>query len=148
MAGKYQRIEELDMFTGIEAMCDEVWDEVHGWGHFDKDTVGKQLVRAADSVGANLVEGDGRHHHRDSLRFMYTSRASAREMAYWLRRARRRGLMTPQKTQDLLTRTDTAIRQINAIIRKRREWATTVKDAPLEYPLEEETWIGMDDLEG
>ena len=29
---------------------------VKGWDYFFKDTVGKQLVRSADSVGANIDE--------------------------------------------------------------------------------------------
>jgi hypothetical protein len=32
---------------------------VVGWNYFEKDTVGKQLIRALDAVAANLSEGDG-----------------------------------------------------------------------------------------
>jgi four helix bundle protein len=34
------------------------------WDYFLKDTIGKQLVKAADSVAANLSEGFGRYHFK------------------------------------------------------------------------------------
>jgi len=41
-------------------LADEVWAAVSSWDRFAKDTAGKQIVRAADSIGANIAEGTGR----------------------------------------------------------------------------------------
>lgn len=38
----------LAMETG-----EQVWEIVKDWSFFEKDTVGKQLVRAVDSIGNN-----------------------------------------------------------------------------------------------
>lgn len=39
--------------------ADEIWEIVNAWETFAKLTVGKQLVRSADSIGANIAEGTG-----------------------------------------------------------------------------------------
>jgi len=52
---------------------------VLGWNNFARDTVGKQLVRSADSVGANIAEGAGRGRFLDNRRFVRMSRGSLNE---------------------------------------------------------------------
>ncbi|HIK06547.1 MAG TPA: four helix bundle protein [Trichormus sp. M33_DOE_039] len=41
-----------------------IWNIVKKWDNFAKDTVGKPIVRAADSICANLAEGRGRCNER------------------------------------------------------------------------------------
>jgi len=133
LPGRYMPIEELEMFSQIEAVADEIWGMVAKWDFFAKDTTGKQLVRAADSIGANLVEGDGCHHHRDSLNFFHNARAAARETKYFLARCSKRKLILQQTGDRLTLEIDSILRQINAIIRTRREWFVTVKEPEAEY---------------
>ena len=52
-------IEDLEVFKLAEIFADKVWFIVLEWDYFSKDTVGKQLVRSADSIGANIAEGFG-----------------------------------------------------------------------------------------
>ena len=52
--------ENLQIYQLAERLSDEVWKLVADWDFFAKDTVGKQIVRAADSIGANRAEGNGR----------------------------------------------------------------------------------------
>ena len=47
--------ENLRVYNLAEEIADQVWEVVLRWDHFAKDTVGKQLVRSADSIGANLA---------------------------------------------------------------------------------------------
>src|SRR5262245_61692884 len=51
--------ENLRVYRLSEDIADRIWHLVMEWDYFARDTVGKQLVRAADSVGANIAEGDG-----------------------------------------------------------------------------------------
>lgn len=37
-----------------EELADAVWGEVVNWSPFPRDTLGRQLVDAADSVGGNI----------------------------------------------------------------------------------------------
>ena len=47
--------ENLEVYQLSEKLADAIWDVVAEWDFFARDTVAKQLVRAADSVGANLA---------------------------------------------------------------------------------------------
>ena len=53
---------DLDMYNvGIE-IGNSVWELVDKFPYFAKDTVGKQFVRAADSIAANISEGEGAYY--------------------------------------------------------------------------------------
>ena len=52
--------ESLRVYQLSETLSDQIWWIVLKWNVFARDTVGKQLVKAADSVGANIAEGTGR----------------------------------------------------------------------------------------
>jgi four helix bundle protein len=57
-------------------------------------TVGRQLINAADSAGANIAEGTGRGSSAENKRFARIARGSLFEVKHWLRRAFRRGLLS------------------------------------------------------
>ena len=77
MAGKAFR--ELEVYTISEKLADAVWRLVSRWNGFARDTVGRQLIRAADSVGANIAEGCGRRAYKDNRRFVRIARGSLNE---------------------------------------------------------------------
>jgi|SRR5438132_8964750 len=91
----------LRVFQLSEVLADEIWDMVLEWTIFAKDTVGKQLVRAADSIGANISEGVGRGSFQDNRRFARTARSSLYETQFFLRRAFRRKLLRPEQIKSL-----------------------------------------------
>jgi len=62
--------ENLRVYNLSEELADKIWDIVLGWNAFARDTVGKQLVKAADSIGANIAEGTGRATYVDNRRFV------------------------------------------------------------------------------
>ena len=87
------KLEELQVYSQSMAMAEKIWSIVIGWDYFSKDTVGKQLVRAADSVASNLSEGFGRYHFKENIHFSYYSRGSLYESKTWLIKARNRKLL-------------------------------------------------------
>lgn len=137
-ARKWQSIEEFEMFKDIELLCDEIWDAVAEWNLFAKDTVGKQLVRAVDSIGANLAEGDGRYHYKEKLNFYYIARASVKEACYWIRRARSRHVLSAEQANNFLKRFESVRRWINSLISQRRQWIAEVHEEPAEYNVDQE----------
>jgi four helix bundle protein len=86
--------EHLEVYHLSERLADAIWDLVIHWDPFAKNTVGNQLVRAADSVGANIAEGTGRGTYTDNKRFARVGRGSFNETRHFLRRAIKRGLLT------------------------------------------------------
>jgi four helix bundle protein len=117
----YRPIEELDVFMTLEGVSDSVWAEVVNWPNLAKDTIGKQIISAADSIGANLVEGDGRGSDIDSIRFFRYARASAREARLWIIRAVKRGLIQSEVGEVLIRELEKGVLLLNNLIKYRRE---------------------------
>jgi four helix bundle protein len=93
--------ENLQVYQMAEALADEIWPIVREWDPLARDTVGKQLVRSADSIGANIAEGTGRGSYQDNRRFVKIARGSLYETKHWLRRAYKRGLLTEKQVNNL-----------------------------------------------
>ena len=89
--------EKLQVYKLAENLADGIWDVVRSWDYFAKDTVGKQMVKAADSIGANIAEGTGRGSLEDNRRFIRMARGSLYETQHWLRRAYKRSLLNKQQ---------------------------------------------------
>ncbi|HMC10119.1 MAG TPA: four helix bundle protein, partial [Pirellulaceae bacterium] len=62
--------ETLRVYQLSETLADGIWKVMEKWRPFAKDTVGKQMVRAADSIGANIAEGTGKGMLMDHRRFV------------------------------------------------------------------------------
>ena len=85
--------ENLKVYQLAERLADEIWDTVMEWDQFARNTVGGQIVRAADSIGANIAEGSGRGSFQDNRRFIRMARGSLKETQHFLRRAFKRKLL-------------------------------------------------------
>ncbi|MFW5453781.1 four helix bundle protein [Thioalkalivibrio sulfidiphilus] len=109
--------QKLRIYVLAEQLSDSIWGLVIGWERLARDTVGMQLVRAADSVGANIAEGAGRGSLRDSRRFARIARGSLSEVQHWLRRAYRRGLLSEDHTRQLKPVLDELAPKLNAYLR-------------------------------
>ena len=109
--------EDLQVYRLAEELADEIWTVVGDWQYFAKDTVGKQLVRAADSIGANIAEGEGRGSYQDNRRFIRIARASLNETRHWLRRAHRRELLTQTQVDRLKPLIGELAPRLNAYLR-------------------------------
>jgi len=84
-----------------EQASDEIWRIITKWDQFARDTIGKQLARAADSIGANIAEGYGRGSVQDNRRFIKIARGSMNETMHFLRRAYRRDLLKASQIDSL-----------------------------------------------
>ncbi|MDY7078514.1 MAG: four helix bundle protein, partial [Chloroflexota bacterium] len=112
----YQDIEESRMYERAERLADQVWDVVISWRPLAQDTVGKQLAKAVDSIGANIAESNGRFHPRDVINFLYYARGSLKETRYWLRRAIRRSLITQEQFDPWVNELTQLAKEINAYV--------------------------------
>ena len=53
-----ESFQELQVYQLAEKISNEIWFIVKKWDEFTKDTMGKQIVRSADSVGALILQKD------------------------------------------------------------------------------------------
>ncbi|MEM6613102.1 MAG: four helix bundle protein [Cyanobacteria bacterium P01_C01_bin.72] len=109
--------EKLEVYQLAEKLADEIWNIVNKWQYFEKDTVGKQIVCSADSIGANIAEGNGRYSYRDSQRFVRIARGSLNETRHWLRRAYTRNLLTEEQIENLKPTIEEFTLKLNGYLR-------------------------------
>jgi len=110
-------LEKLEVYQLAEALADLVWDICIGWEWFAKDTIGKQLVRAADSVGANIAEGYGRYAFKENIHFCYYARGSLMEVKHFLRGAMQRKLLSAEQIKSIKSILQPLAPKLNAYIR-------------------------------
>ena len=86
--------EKLRVYQLSETLADLIWEIVIKWDRLAQETVGRQLMNSADSIGANIAEGSGRGSFADNRRFARIARGSLLEVKHWLRRVYKRKLLT------------------------------------------------------
>jgi four helix bundle protein len=109
---------DLDVYRRSIRLADGLHRSAVTWPSFDLWTVGVQIVRAADSVGANIAEAEGRSTDADRRRFLIVARASALELQHWLDRAQTRGLKVPDDARAEAARLG---RMLNGLIKTRHQ---------------------------
>jgi four helix bundle protein len=109
--------EELRVYQLAEQLADRIWDMVQKWPNLARDTVGKQIIRSADSIGAKIADGSGRGTYQDNRRFVRIARGSLHETRHWLRRAYRRQLLEPDQVNAMKAMLDELGPKINAYLR-------------------------------
>lgn len=111
------KLEELKVYELSMDLGERVWTIVEKWDYFAKDTIGKQLVRSVDSVAANLSEGFGRFHYKDSKNFTYYSRGSLYETKTWIRKANNRNLISEEDYSKFVEDINIIGRMLNSYIK-------------------------------
>jgi four helix bundle protein len=96
---------------------DSVWGIVDKWPAFAKDTLGKQLIRSADSIALNIAEGYGRYFYKENKIFCFYSRGSAKETASALKKATQRNLIIPEENAVLERKLISYFKLINGYIK-------------------------------
>jgi four helix bundle protein len=96
--------------------ANDVYTAVASWRPFDQWSVGLQLVRAADSVAANIAEAMGRERIPDRRRFLIIARGSLHEAEHWVLMAEDRGLLPPGSTRPV----EEIARPLSGLIRRPR----------------------------
>lgn len=109
--------ENLEVYKLSEQLADVIWKMVMGWNAIARDTVGKQLIRAADGIGANIAEGVGRGSFQDNRRFIRIGRGSLYEVTHWLRRAYVRKLVSKDQEKIIKPLIDELSPRLNAYLK-------------------------------
>jgi four helix bundle protein len=96
MASRFRRLVAYRLAADL---ADELHASVSAWPERERASIGDQLIRAIDSVGANIAEATGRWTLADKRRLLLIARGSLHETEHWVERAEARGLL-PRGTID------------------------------------------------
>jgi four helix bundle protein len=110
-------LEDFKAYNLAMTLGEDVWKEVSSWSFFDKDTIGKQLVRSCDSIAANLSEGLGRYHYKEAKNFSYYARGSMFETRTWLTKSYSRKLISKDIFEGFMITIDQLGKMINGYIK-------------------------------
>lgn len=124
------QFEKLEVYQLAVKIADIIWDMVHGWKHFEKSTLGMQLIAAADSIGANIAEGCGRGSYQDNKRFVRIARGSLNETRHWLKLSYQRRLMQEDKVEQLKPLIEELAPRLNAYLNSIGKKTTTNDPQP------------------
>jgi four helix bundle protein len=113
----YLSIEKIEAYNKALTFSNILWDEVIKFDYFEKNSVGLQLVRAADSVSANIAEGFGRYHKKDKIKFYQYAKGSALECYDWLLKCKHRKLLNESQLLDHIETAQNLPKLINYLIK-------------------------------
>ena len=114
---KYLELKDISAYRIAFDLSNYVWNIVNKWNYFVKDTVGKQLVKAVDSISANIAEGFGRYFKKDKVNFYRYSYGSIKESFDWTEKANKRGLLKEKEYQHISEELKKLPKEINSLIK-------------------------------
>ena len=115
MANK-SRLEDLDVYKISMEIGDKIWNLIILWDNFSRNNIGGQLLRAIDSVGANIAEGYGRGSKIDNARFVKIARGSLFETKHWLTISHKRKLLSDSEIKEILDDIESLLPRLSAYI--------------------------------
>ena len=83
-------------------------------------TLGRQVLRAGTSIGANLEEASAGQSKADFISKCSVALKEARETHYWLRLLTGAEVVSPHRLTDLTTEADELVAILTAIVKKSR----------------------------
>lgn len=81
------------MYNKALAFLNKIWEIIIPLSYFEKNTIGNQICRSADSISANIADGFGRYYYKDSKLFYYYARGSVFETKDWLHKLKDRNII-------------------------------------------------------
>ena len=107
-----------------------VWAIVIQWEWFTKKHPGSQYAEAADSIAANISEGYGRFHYKDTRNFCFIARGSLSETRTWTPKSFHWKLITDEQHTDLMEKIIHLNKKLNNYINWLEEQIKNNKDKP------------------
>lgn len=111
------KLQEHTAYINTRKVSSIVWDISRDWDKNTLMTVGNQLIRAADSISANIAEGWNRYTKKDKINFFIIARGSVGETQDWIEKAFGRKLITLDLYRELIKLILALPREINGLIK-------------------------------
>ncbi len=78
------------------------------------------MIRSVDSIGANIAEGYGRFHYKDSMKFYFNSRGSLWESKHLVYLLYKRDLIDKKVYENMINDLEVLGKQLNSFIKSIR----------------------------
>ncbi|MBW6484153.1 MAG: four helix bundle protein [Vicingaceae bacterium] len=121
------KLEDLKLYQECLNLEADIWKIVTNWEGFNKDTIGKSFIIAADAISSNIAGGYGRYNFKDKKHYCYISRGFLLETKGWVIKSLERGLIEESTNNELIENIEKIHRMLNAYIRsigRRKEDST------------------------
>jgi len=106
----------LDLAVAVVELTDGFPGNTKGW------EIGRQLIRAGTSIGANLCEADHALTDADFAHKASIARKEAAETAYWLKVCVRARIASGDSVAGLAAEVDEFVRILSAMVRKTQSY--------------------------
>ncbi len=116
-----EKLGDLEVYQLAMKISDRNWEIYKNLSKEFRYSIGKQLLRAGDSIGANIAEGFGRYHFNDKIRFYYNARGSLFEVKHWIFLFHKRGLIDKELMDEVLSISEELAKKLNSFIIKSRK---------------------------
>lgn len=113
----YLKLNDIDSYKQAFHLSNNIWEIVLTWDYFSRDTVGKQFVRAVDSISANIAEGFGRYTKKDKIRFYRISMGSIYESMDWNEKSKTRKLISIEQYKYIFEKLEKLPKLVNQLIK-------------------------------
>ncbi len=117
MEKKYLQLNDIEAYRISFNLSNYIWDIIMKWDYFTKDTIGKQFIRAVDSISANIAEGFGRYTKKDKISFYRYSYGSIKESLDWNQKSKIRKLLTEEQYAHIFEELQKLPKSLNQLIR-------------------------------
>ena len=117
MDKRYLKLNDLNVYKIAFNLSNYIWDIVIKWNFFARDTVGKQFVKSADSISANIAEGFGRYSKKDKVKFYRYSHGSLKEAFDWNEKSKVRQLLSEEEYNQILGELQKLPKELNQLIK-------------------------------
>ncbi len=114
---KRKDLQDLEVYQMSLAISDELWEIAQNLNSFNRNTIGIQLTRSADSISANISEGYGRYFYKETRQYCYIARGSLYETQTWLTKLISRKIVESVKGKELSDKLQLLKIKLNAYIR-------------------------------
>ena len=108
--------EKLLVYQLAEEISDLAWQAARDWDQLAQDTVGKQLIIAADNIGTYIAQGTGRSSYAENKKSAKMARGYLFEVRHWLRTVQKRELLSEDEMSSFRELTDQLMPKLGAYI--------------------------------
>ncbi|MFT7824649.1 MAG: four helix bundle protein [Sulfurimonas sp.] len=118
---------KLEIYQLSLKLSSEIWEVYESLPTNLKYNIGDQSLRSVDSIGANIAEGYGRFHYKDSVKFYYNARGSLWESKHWIYLLYKRELLEKERFERMMADINLLGKKLNGFIESIKRNATNDK---------------------